>query len=367
MILMKLSKTFLKRLFHLIFACTLLAAAVCRGNESQNYLFIGNSFTFRHELKDIFLSLAREGNPGIDFRAERITYGGRDLFRHYELYRSQDLLCLQAMSDDTLHASIKDMARLADSIAEPAFYTDYWKKVSSTAMRPWEEYEAKSAGRSLGDRKSRWTDDRSLITSAMRNHAGWIRDRDSFPEKWDYVVLQSWLDITADPATGYFAYASKFLEKADAQGTKVILYITAPYSQNASAVSQPVEAKRAIAETRAAAEFAQKNSALVVSVPLALYLLQKEGTAMSFRYKNDAHPNQRCAYLTACLFYAAIFNRSPEGLKLNAVTESKITDKKRPDCDPDGHPLELVLTDDERLVLQRVAWKTIETVRRGNY
>jgi hypothetical protein len=364
---MTYSKTLFKRLFRLIFACTLLAAAVCRGTGSQNYLFIGNSFTFRHELKDVLLSLAKEGNQGINFRAERITYGGRDLFRHYELYRSQDLLGLQAMSDDTLHASMKDMAVLADSIAEPAFYTDYWTKISSTAMRPWEEYEAKSAGRSLGDRKSRWTDDRNLITSAIENHAGWIRDRASFPEKWDYVVLQSWLDITADPATGYFAYASKFVEKAKAQGTKVILYITAPYSQNASAVSQPVEAKRAIEETKIAAEFAKKNGALVVPVPLALYLLQKEGTTMSFRYKNDAHPNQRCAYLTACLFYAAIFDRSPEGLKLNAVTESKITDRKKPDCDPDGHPLELVLPDDERLLLQRIAWKTIETLRRGDY
>lgn len=340
--------------------------------RTNSFLFIGNSFTFRHELKDIFKTLATEGNPGTNFITERITYGGRDLFRHFELFRSQDLLRLQTLSDADIKKSISEMEALAKA-DEPAFYTGYWKEIDSSALRPWEEYEAASAAPKRARRgapkgATQWADDRDMILKGgIRNHRSWLAQRKEYPVSWNYVVLQSWQDMNPDPQTGYLKYAAKFIEIAKQQNTQPILYITAPYSQNMTPVTEPIEKDRALMEVRLAADLARKTGALVVPVPLAVYRLQKSGSLLPLRYQNDGHPNQICAYLTACLFYAAVFNKSPEGLGLSEVVETKIVDAGKPSCDPDGNPLKRVFTEAERGLLQRTAWETMEAFHRGEF
>ena len=354
------------------------AAAVC-GNAAetaqptaQSFLFIGNSFTFRHELKDVFKMLAKEGNPGMDFITERITYGGRDMFRHFELFRSQDLLRLQTLSDADLRRSIAEMEALAQSTA-PAFYTEYWKNIDASALKPWEEYEAtnsapkRARAKTPARKPTQWVGDRQTIKTAIANHEEWMANRTNFPPAWNYVVLQSWQDVSANPETGYLKYATKFAELARQQNTKVILYITAPYSQNKGPVTKPIEKERALTEVRLASELAKKTGAIVVPVPLAVYRLQKNGTALTLRYQNDGHPNQCGAYLTACLFYAAVFGKSPEGLTLSRVVETKIVDRTKPASDPDGNPITREFTDAERKLMQRTAWEAIEAFHKGDF
>lgn len=340
---------------------------------TQTFLFLGNSFTFRHELKDVFQALAKEGHPGMDFMTERVTYGGRDMFRHFELSRSQDLLRLPSLSDTDLKHSIGEMEALAKATTEPAFYTEYWKSIDASALKPWEEYEAANSEtkpkrtRTPTRKPMQWMGDRQTIKTAIANHEAWITNRKDYPPAWNYVVLQSWQDVSSNPETGYVKYATKFAEVAKQQHTKVILYVTAPYSQNKEPVTEPIEKERALKEVRIASDLAKKIDAIVVPVPLAVYRLQKKGTALTFRYTNDGHPNQCGAYLTACLFYAAVFGKSPEGLALSQVVETKIVDRKKPNSDPDGHPLTRVFTDAERLLMQRTAWETIEAFRKGEF
>lgn len=341
---------------------------------TQSFLFIGNSFTFRHELKDVFQTLAQEGNPGMNFITERITYGGRDMFRHFELFRSQDLLRIQSLSDDEIRRSIGEMDALAKATAEPEFYTGYWKNIDSSALKPWEEYEAASSDAKPARAKapprkkaSQWNGDQKAIKTAIANHEEWMANRKNYPPTWNYVVLQSWQDMSANPGTGYMKYASKFAEVAKQQNTKVILYITAPYSQNMEPVTEPLEKERALQELHIASDLAKQIGAIVVPVPLAVYRLQKSGTSLTLRYKNDGHPNQCGAYLTACLLYAAVFNKSPEGLPLSQVVETKIVDPNKPNSDPDGNPITRVFTDAERTLMQRTAWETIEAFRKGDF
>lgn len=367
----------MKKILH--FLLLVAASAMCgiaaesASPSTESFLFIGNSFTFRHELKNIFQTLAKEGNPGTNFVTERITYGGRDMFRHFELFRSQDLLRLQSLSDEDLRRSISEIEALAKSPAAPDFYTEYWKNIDSSALKPWEEYEAASSGTKPAQGKKpahkppQWWGDRQMMKEAVANHEEWISNRKNFPPAWNYVVLQSWQDMNANPETGYLKYASKFAELAKQQNTKVILYITAPYCQNSTPVTEPIEKERALGEVRIAADLAKKTGAIVVPVPLAVYRLQKNGTSITLRYKNDGHPNQYGAYLTACLLYSAVFNKSPEGLGLSEVGETKIVDPAKPDCDPDGNPLKRVFTDEERKLLQRAAWETMEAFRKGDY
>jgi hypothetical protein len=212
-----------------------------------------------------------------------------------------------------------------------------------------------------------WDEDQKLIAIAIKHHQEWIASRASYPTSWNYVVLQSWRDVSANPETGYQKYATKFAELAGNHNTQPILYITAPNYQNAKAVTEPIDPEAALNEVRIAATLAKKIHAIVVPVPLAVYRLQKAGSPITLRYENDMHPNQCCAYLTACLFYAAVFNKSPVGLKLSQVTETKISDSQKPGCDPDGHPLTRVFTDEERTLLQRTAWETIQAFRKNEF
>lgn len=352
---------------------THLALATQATAAEERFLFIGNSFTYRHELKDVFQSLAKEGNPSHEFFTERLTYGGRDLFRHFELYKSQDLLSISSLSDEEIRSSIASIEQMAKPLTPPDVYTAYWKTVDAAAMKPWEDYEAGQAAAPTGKRppaaanSGQWKVDRGVMQQAIAQHQNWLAQRANYTKPWTYVSLQSWQDVTPDMETGYAKYAVQFSEVAAKYHTRPILYITAPYALNASPVTAPLEPARALGEVKIARAIAEKTGALVVPVPLAIYRLQKNGTDLTFRYLKDGHPNQCGAYLTACLFYAAVFNKSPEGLTLSQVTDTKIVDPAKPDADPDGKPLTRVFTDAERTLMQRTAWETMEAFRKGDF
>lgn len=273
---------------------------------------------------------------------------------------------------------MSEMQELAKQIPEPLFYaeywqrTEYWKRLDNHALVKRGQYEDKdNGGTTIPDEAKRrggdiWENDHEVIPVAIKRHQKWIDNRSSFPAAWDYVVLQSWQDVTDNPEAGYMKYATKFADLAKKQNTTPILYLSAPYSLNAMPVDEPIEAERALNDVRIAFELAKNTGALVVPVPLAVYRLQKAGAAITLRYENDYHPNQYCAYLTACLVYAAVFNKSPEGLELSEVVETTIN-RDNPGFDPDGGSLKRVFTNAERLLLQRTAWETMEAFRAGDF
>ncbi len=95
-------------------------------------------------------------------------------------------------------------------------------------------------------------------------------------------------------------------------------------------------------------------------MPLAIKNIQTgdadtPGTDLVFRYHNDGHPNQTCAFLVANLFYAAITGKSPEGLAFNSVTETKLKNGK----DPDGGEPTVVFDNEEKTYLQRMAYASV--------
>jgi len=190
--------------------------------------------------------------------------------------------------------------------------------------------------------------------------------------------------VTDDFQSGYFKYASLFANIAKANNIKPILYLTAPYAHNESPVTTAVAKEQAIGECKAAFKFSKLIDVIVVPMPLAITLAQESAEpiarTLTFRYKNDMHPNQTMAYLTACTFYAAVYGKSPEGIQFNKVTETKSqnihgehvaansSDSKMSSLvNPDGGPLEVVFTDEQRLFLQRIAWKAVNDFKNGDY
>lgn len=199
------------------------------------------------------------------------------------------------------------------------------------------------------------------IRRAIANHEALLRENPR--TKWDCVVLQSWRDVIPDPNQGYAKYATLLAEIAKAQGTEVILYMTSPETQNQDPVSEPVNEDSSDRDTSVALALRRRlNPRAIVPVSLAIKNIQRgphngsNGTDLVFRYQNDGHPNQTCAFLTTNLFYAALTGKSPEGLDFDTVVENKVKNGK----DPDGGEPKVVFEGPEKAYLQRMAWDTVK-------
>jgi hypothetical protein len=289
-------------------------------------LFFGNSYTFRNDLPEVVKQLAEAGDPELTFEYTKVVYGGRTLENHWEQFQSQNILRLPNLTQADLEQVCQDLeagAKKAETLPEP---------------------ESKDTGR---------------YRSAVANHRDWMSQLGADAPGWDYVVLQSWRDTEGGVYSGYAIYATMFAELVRARGAKVILYNTGPIFQNAEPLIAAPDNEAALEETRFVAALGSLLAALVVPVPLAIVKCQAERPDVVLRYINDGHPNQVCGYLTACLFYAALFGQSPEGLSVDRVIDPKVVDKNKPDVGPDGDPRECVFSDGMRALLQKIAWETI--------
>jgi hypothetical protein len=193
-----------------------------------------------------------------------------------------------------------------------------------------------------------------IINTAIGRHNNLLKSNPK--TKWDYVVLQSWQDVYPSFDQGYALGMRSLLKSINAQGAKVILYITAPYIQNNAPVKGPNLQARVDNDINVAKWLANSvNAYAVVPVPLALNMIQEKGTNYKFCYVNDFHPNQRTAFLTSNMFYAAFFKKSTEGFNYNTVTETKVSKG----LDPDGGPATVTFDGEEKLYLQRMAYASV--------
>ena len=85
---------------------------------------------------------------------------------------------------------------------------------------------------------------------------------------------------------------------------------------------------------------------------------------LTLRFVNDGHLNQTLAYLTACTFYAALFDRSPEGLPINSVTDIRFLDDDHRHLDRDGKPITRRFSPQDCADMQRIAWEGLQAFRK---
>lgn len=321
----------------LVFLLSLFGSA---GAKEINILFMGNSFTFRHDLPELVKEVFEEGQPNLTVNVEKVVYGGQDMFRHHDLYFSQSMVRLNSITVPEIETFKTRIQSFLDLEIAPDFYSAYWQKTGLKPV-PWSKI--------TGNLKTAlWRQDQ-LINRIKAN------DR----VKWDYLVLQSWQDVVEDPDAGYAEYVQKWAEIADKEGIKLILYITAPHSQNATPVDAPLKPDQTEMEMRAVHALAKRvKPHAVVPVPLAIQAIQEGGTELTFRYVNDFHPNQYCAFLTANMFYAAFFKDSTEGFRFNTVVETN--DKGAGEGkDPDGGSAKVVFDEETKKLLQKAAYESV--------
>jgi hypothetical protein len=285
--------------------------------DSIEALFIGNSYTGRHNLSKVVETLAEEGNPGLDFKPTAFIYGGRKLADHWVL-GTASIVKLNSLTVEEERATI---ASLKSAIA---------------------------ANPNLTHAKS-----------ALGRHEDLLANLESRRVKWDRVILQSWRDDMEGDESLYVEYAPKFAEIAQAEGASVILYVTTPATQNAEPLTSPPDPAPIMKKARAIAKMANRIDADVAPAFLAAHFCQNQRPDITLRFINDAHLNHAMAYLSACSIYAALFDKSPEGLSLDRITDIRFLDNdpKNRDKDRDGNPITRVFSEEDRADLQRIAWQ----------
>jgi hypothetical protein len=302
-------------------AFTLVSLSLGVGAEGEkktlNVLFIGNSFTARHNLSAVVKAMAEAGNPGLTFNHTKIIYGGSTLKDHWRL-GTQNIVQQSTLTE------VEEKATIA--ALEKAF-----------ADNPKDNY----------------------AQSALARHRALLPKIEANRRPWDVVVLQSYRDDVQGDPTPYAEYTPKFAELAKTQGARVILYETTPTTQNDKPLTITPDAAPILAKERATAALAKKIGAAVAPMALVAHRCQTQRPDLTLRFVKDAHLNQTMGYLTACTLYAAIFSQSPVGLPIDSVTDTRHFEGKRDDKtkDRDGNPITRKFSDQVRADLQRIAWE----------
>ena len=172
-------------------------------------------------------------------------------------------------------------------------------------------------------------------------------------------MLQSYRDDLEGDKSLYAEYAPKYAELIKAQGGRVVLYETTPTTQNSKPLTAPPDPAAVIEKAKVIAALAQRIDAIVVPMSMVALRCQTVRPDLPLRYVKDSHLNQTMGYLTACTFYAALFNRSPEGLPIDTVDDNRAKNGK-PATDPDGGPLKRTFSAQDRADLQRIAWEGLQ-------
>ena len=299
-------------------ALLLATPSSSKAEESLNVLFIGNSYTGRHNLSQVVKSMAEEGSPGLSFNVSTVIYGGRRLVDHWRL-GTQNFVKLHSLTEDEEKATIASLE-------------------AALAKDPKDNHAKGALGR----------------------HKKLLSELDSQRKTWDIIVLQSYRDdLEGDPSL-YAEFAPKFAKLAKDQGARVILYETTPTTQNSEPLQAAPDAAPIMKKAKAIATLANHIDASVAPMSLVALRCQTQRPDLTLRFINDAHLNHTMAYLTACNIYAAIFDRSPEGLAVNSITDIRFLDNKDKTKDRDGKPITRVFSDKDRADLQSIAWKSYQ-------
>lgn len=282
--------------------------------KQLHVLFIGNSFTACHDLAQVVKAMAEAGDSSLSFDVTTVLYGGRRLVDHWRL-GTPNFVKLGTLTAAEEQATVKALEE-------------------AVAKDPKDKYSAGALGR----------------------HRDLSKNLEKMRKKWDLVVLQSYRDDLEGEKSLYVEYAPKYAELIKAQGGKVILYETTPTTQNSQPLDAPPDPAAVHAKAKVIAALAQRTDATVVPMSMVALRCQTVRPDFTLRYVKDGHLNPTMGYLTACTFYAALFNRSPEGLPINKIDDRPTKDGK-PALDPDGKPILTIFSDKDRADLQRIAWE----------
>lgn len=294
--------------------------------QTLKVLFIGNSYTARHNLAEVVKAMAEERNPKMTMNVETVIYGGRTLRDHWRL-GTQNIVRLNTLTHEEQKATVDSLVELSK------------------------------------DPKDRYAG------AALKRHRQLLSEMESRRTKWDVIVLQSYRDDLSEERWPYAEYAEKFARLAKQLGARVVLYETTPTTQNAKPLTSPPSPDAVLAKATRMARLSNQINANAAPMSLIAHRCQEQRPDLTLRFENDAHLNQTMAYLTACTLFAAMFEQTPQGLSIDSITDIRFWQNKDRTKDRDEKPITRVFPDSDRADLQRIAWEgyqEFEKLRREN-
>ncbi len=167
---------------------------------------------------------------------------------------------------------------------------------------------------------------------------------------WTHVVLQEQSLRPLQDRDKLFIYARLFDAAIKQAGATTVLYLT-------WARKNRPETQEAL--TRAFVDLAEELDAVVAPVGEAWQQALGEQPDLPLYFRDGSHPSPTGTYLAACVFYAALYGQSPEGLSRRRFSTRFATPQE-------GDPVEIEpLAETEAAFLQRIAWEAASQVSRA--
>jgi hypothetical protein len=169
---------------------------------------------------------------------------------------------------------------------------------------------------------------------------------------WDVVVLQEDIALHWSELDKFYEYAGKFDQEIEKIGAQTVLYMPHEYKKK---IDPPLTTEDyAAVYGKLGAELGDK----VAPAGLAWQRSMRERPDLEL-YARDGHGNLHGMYLTLCVLYATIFERSPVGLAYHYdVPFGSVEFNMRRAME--GMKDWKTISDDEAAFLQRIAWETVQ-------
>lgn len=158
---------------------------------------------------------------------------------------------------------------------------------------------------------------------------------------YDAVILQNHSMSTIQRADSFQIFGEKLYDLAESTGADVYLYMTWARAWN------PYMQEKITAGYK---QIAEKTGAHIVPVGPAWQRSHELRPDLALHDPDGSHPNTTGTYLTACVFYNILTQKSPVGLPHRLITEDK-----------DGETLYLTIQNaNDALFCQKVAEEVVE-------
>lgn len=212
-------------------------------------------------------------------------------------------------------------------------YTYFWNLPQSVAALaesqalPVRIRQSTAGGVNLGQH---WRGEKELATRQKITHGN-----------YDIVVLQDHSRQSVDHPDSLRLYMQQLIDLARAHGSRPLLYMTWPRQWDPF-MMEPI--------AQAYHQLSQRHETMLAPVGEAWKMARQMRPELQLYDPDGSHPSPSGTYLTACVMYAVLFDRSPLGLPDRITT-----------LDRHGEKLYLnIQTPEDATFLQKVAQQALE-------
>jgi hypothetical protein len=135
-------------------------------------------------------------------------------------------------------------------------------------------------------------------------------------QKWNFVVLQEQSQIPASEQVRtalMYPAARTLVGKIKETGAEPVLFITWAHRDGWPEYRMPYESMQHLINS-GYLTLGQELDVRMAPVGYAWFNMWRQNSQLNLWQEDGSHPNKQGTYLAACVFYAVIYHKTPEGL-----------------------------------------------------